>query len=381
MKEESLVNHPPQVDLDTDNRPLVAPIYQSVKFGVESTESLNNKNIFFYSRVANPTLRQLELLCAQLQQREEAIAVSSGVAAVSSCLLNLLKTGDHVILFLESYAPTRYLVRTLLAKFGVTSSLLNIGDSAGLLKALKQHKTRLILLECPTNPMTRIPDVEFIASAAKAHGALTMMDNTFSGFHNLGSTKIDLFVHSLTKFASGHGDVMGGMIIGNSDLIPSIRHECTELGPTLDPHAAYLIQRGMKTYFLRYQKQCENALAVALWLEKHPGVENILYPGLQSHPEHQRAKDLLRDFGSIIAFDVKGPGKTCDTFLNRIKFIHLAGSLGSTDSLAAPVKHFYARDFDESQLKTVGISHRTVRLSIGIEAIEDILGDLAQGLE
>ncbi len=380
MKPESLVTHPPKVKVEENNPPLVSPIYQSVKFTVESTEALKNRDNFFYSRLSNPTVRQLELLIAQLQGREDAIAVSTGIAAISCTLLSLLKAGDHVIMFLESYGPTRYLVTNLLARFGVTSTLLSFDDTAGLLKELKKQKTRLLMFECPTNPMTRIPDIDFITATARTHGALTVLDNTFSGPHNLSKVDVDLYVHSLTKFASGHGDVLGGVIVGNHKLLGPIRHECTELGPTLDAHAAYLILRGMKTYFLRYQRQCENALAVAQFLEKHPGVEKVFYPGLASHPEHARAKALLKDFGAIVTFDVKGAGKNCDTFLNKLKFLHLAASLGSTDSLAAPVKLFFASDYDEAHLKRVGITERTVRLAIGIENIEDILADLTGAL-
>ncbi len=380
MKDESLVNHPPKVNVNPGNPPLVSPIYQSVKFTVESVEMLGDPENFFYSRISNPTVRQLELMVAQLQGGEDAIAVSSGIAAISSCLISLLKSGDHVILFVESYKPTRFLVLNLLKKFGVTSSLLSLHDTAGFVKALKQHPTRLVLLECPTNPMTRIPDLDFITQTARSHGALTLLDNTFAGIHNLGKTQVDLFVHSLTKFGNGHGDVLGGIIVGAKKLISGIRQDYICLGPVLDPHAAYLILRGLKTYFLRFERQSRNAGEVAQWLSKHPNADKVFYPGLESHPEHERAKKLLKDFGAIIAFDVKGDGATAMAFLNRLKMVPVAASLGSTDSLATPAKLFFASDFDADKLLLSGITDKTVRLSIGIEAIEDILADLDQAL-
>ena len=223
MKNDTFVNHPPAVDVPADNRPLVAPIYQSVKFSFDdATETLRysrgERDGFFYSRSANPTLRQLELLLARLQGRDDCLLVGSGVATIAAAVLALCKQGDHVLAFIESYGPTRYLVQHVLAKFGVTHTLLSIEDREGIERALNQTRTRLALFESPTNPVTKIADIEHLTAHARRTGCLTVMDNTFAGFHNHGGFDIDVFLHSLTKYASGHGDVMGGAIIARKRI-------------------------------------------------------------------------------------------------------------------------------------------------------------------
>src|SRR5450631_3758940 len=224
MNNNTFVNHPPEVPVPADNRPLVAPIYQSVKFSFDAVdETLRNlrgeRPGFFYSRNSNPTLRQLELTLAQMQGREECLLVGSGVATVAASLLSLCKQGDHVLAFVESYGPTRYIVQHLLAKYGVTHTFLSIEDLAGIERVLAGTPTRLVVFESPTNPVTKIADIAHLTAQARAAGCLTVMDNTFAGFHNHGNYDIDVLLHSLTKFASGHGDVMGGAIIAGRSLI------------------------------------------------------------------------------------------------------------------------------------------------------------------
>src|SRR5690349_18900959 len=249
MKKPTRVNHPPRVDLAPDNHPVVAPIYQTVKFEFDSLEE-TMKNLrgerpgFFYTRTSNPTTRQLELLLAELQGREDCLVTASGVGVIAQTLLALTKQGDHIICFIETYNPTRYLVRRLLARFGVTHTMLSIEDLEGVERTLATHKTRLVIFESPTNPVTKIADIPALTRLARAAGALTLLDNTFAGFHQHGEYEIDLFLHSLTKYASGAGDVMGGAVIGRTDLIRTMRTDFGTLGGTLDPHAAFLILRG-----------------------------------------------------------------------------------------------------------------------------------------
>ncbi len=214
----------------------MAPIYQSVKFtfdDVAETErqSRGQREGFQYSRVSNPTLQQLSLTLAELQGREGCLLTSSGVAAVNLALLALCKQGDHVILFAEMYQPTRYMIRRLLARYGVTHTMLSIEDTVGIEQTLASKPTRLVIFETPSNPVLKIADIEAITAAARRHGALTVLDNTFAGFHNHGQFDIDVFVHSLTKYASGHGDVMGGAVIARSEIIDQDaarlhRHRC-----------------------------------------------------------------------------------------------------------------------------------------------------------
>jgi cystathionine beta-lyase/cystathionine gamma-synthase len=220
MKNNTFVNHPPQAELPPDNRPLVAPIHQSVKFSFDDTEETlrhlrGERAGFYYSRTSNPTLRQLELTLAELQGREDCLLVGSGVATIASAALSLCKQGDHILAFIESYGPTRYLVQHVLARYGVTHDLLSIEDRPGIERVLGETQTRLVLFESPTNPVTKIADIEHLTRHARRSGCLTVMDNTFAGFHNHGSFDVDIFLHSLTKYASGHGDVMGGAIIAS----------------------------------------------------------------------------------------------------------------------------------------------------------------------
>src|SRR5277367_1447034 len=285
MKKNTLVNPPAAVPVAVDNRPLVAPIYQSVKFSFDDTGETQRylhgeREGFFYSRQANPTLKQLQLLLAQLQGRDDCLLTGSGVATIAASLLSLCKQGDHILAFVESYGPTRYIVQHLLAKFGVTHTLLSIEDLEGIERVLRDTPTRLAVFESPTNPVTKIADIEHLTLHARRAGALTVLDNTFAGFHNHGAYDIDIYLHSLTKYASGHGDVMGGAIISNDALISQMRKDIGTMGPTLDPHAAFLIQRGMRTYFLRYERQCANAFAVSQFLKSHRHVKQVFYPGL-----------------------------------------------------------------------------------------------------
>ena len=385
MKERTRVIHQPVVEVPADNRPLVSPIYQSVKFEMERIDETlrafrGERPGFFYTRDSNPTSRQLERLLADLQGREDCIVSGSGVAAVSSALLSLCKAGEHVLGFVESYGPTRYLIRQLLAKFGVEHTLLSIEDDEGIERVLAERPTRLVMFESPTNPVNKIADIARIARAARAAGALTVMDNTFAGFHQHGQYDVDLFLHSLTKYAGGHGDVMGGAVIGPADLVRSIRRDAIAIGPVLDPHAAFLILRGMKTYFLRYEAQAAAALKVAAWLEEQPAVAQVRYPGLPSHARHALAREQMRDFGTIVTFDLQGGMEEARTVVESLELFAIAASLGSVDSLVMPPQLMQPRDFTPEQVAMSAITKSTIRLSIGAEDPDDLVEDLRQAL-
>jgi cystathionine beta-lyase/cystathionine gamma-synthase len=365
---------------------LVAPIYQSVKFTFDdSRETLRNlrgeREGFFYSRNSNPTLKQLELTLAQMQGREGCLLVGSGVATIAASLLSLCKQGDHVLAFIESYGPTRYIVQHLLAKYGVTHTLLSIEDLAGIERVLEGTPTRLVVFESPTNPVTKIADIEHLAAHARRAQCLTVMDNTFAGFHNHGGYDIDIFLHSLTKFASGHGDVMGGAIIANGELISAMRKDVVSMGPTLDPHAAFLIQRGMRTYFLRYERQCANALAVSRFLHDHPRVKRVFFPGLESHPQHLLAKRQMQDFGSVVSFELDGGYDRGNRFADALKFFSITPSVGSSDSLVMPPQLLGGQEYTPAQREASLIGGGTVRLSIGIEDASDLVADLGHALD
>jgi cystathionine beta-lyase/cystathionine gamma-synthase len=386
MEKNTLVNHPPDVPLPADNRPLVAPIYQSVKFSFDDTEETlrylrGGREGFYYSRSANPTLKQLQLLLAQLQGRADCLLTGSGVATIAASLLSLCKQGDHILAFVESYGPTRYIVQHLLAKFGVTHTLLSIEDLPGIERVLREVPTRLVVFESPTNPVTKIADIEHLTAHARRAGALTVLDNTFAGFHNHGAYDIDIFLHSLTKYASGHGDVMGGAIIARGELIAGMRKDIGTMGPTLDPHAAFLIQRGMRTYFLRYERQCANALAASLFLESHPRVKRVHYPGLGSHPQHPLARRQMSDFGTVVTLELDGGFEEGARFAEALQYFSISASVGSTESLVMPPQLLAGPEYTAEQRAASLVTRGTVRLSIGLEDAADLIQDLGQALD
>lgn len=385
MKRSTRATHPPRVELPPGNRALVAPIYQSVKFELESLEETERllrgeRPGFFYSRYSNPTTRQLELLLAELQGRQDCLVTGSGIAAISHALLALTKQGDHVISFIETYNPTRYTVRRLLGRFGVTHTLLSMLDVDALARALNERPTRLVLFESPSNPVTRIADIPAITRLARAAGSLVVMDNTFAGLHQHGQYEVDVFLHSLTKYASGMGDVMGGAVIGSQPVIQGMRTDFGVLGGTLDPHAAFLILRGLKTYFVRYAAQCASAMRIATMLSAHPAVLQVHYPGLPGHPQHALARAQMEDFGSIVTLDLAGGLAAGQRFADRLQLFALAASVGSTESLVVTSSIMKGRDLTAEQQQIAGIADGTVRLSIGLEDPEDLIEDLKQAL-
>lgn len=385
MKKETTVNHPPAVEVPADNRPVVAPIYETVKFEFDSVEDTlasirGDRPGFFYTRVSNPTIRQLELTLAALQGRDECYACASGVNAIAQTLLALTKQGDHLVCFVESYGPTRRIIRRLLGRFGVTHTMLSIEDLDGLERALAARPTRLVYFESPTNPVTKVADIAAITRLAKAHGALTLLDNTLAGLHQHGEYDIDLYLHSLTKCASGAGDVMGGAVIGGAELVRSLRTDFSDIGGVLDPHVAFMIQRGLKTYFVRYREQSAAALRIAQHLAQHADVERVHYPGLPRHPQHALARAQMREFGSIVSFDLARGAEAGRRFAEALRLFAMTASLGSTESLVMPPQLLGARDLTPAEVALCGIGAGTVRLSIGLEHADDLIEDIDQAL-
>ncbi len=386
MKPRTRVNHPPHAPLPPGNRPLVAPIYQSVKFELESLAATERAwagpgQGYHYSRVANPTVNDLEMLLAELQGCEACLAVGTGIAAVAVTLLALLSQGDHLLAFVETYGPTRGLITRTLTRFGVAHTMLSIEDTAGVERTLAERPTRLVWFESPTNPVLKIPDIARLVAAARRHGALTAIDNTFAGFSSHGDLGVDLYVHSLTKYASGHGDVMGGAVIGSAELVQRVRAQASALGPALDPHAAFLVQRGLKTYHLRRAAQCESAAQIAQFLAQQPRVARVRYPGLASDPGHALARAQMRDFGSVICIDLAGTPEQSRQFADALQLFAIAASLGSTESLIVPPQLLQPRELTPAQRVLSGIGPTTARLSIGLEDPDDLIADLTAALD
>jgi cystathionine beta-lyase/cystathionine gamma-synthase len=381
----TLATHPPEAPVPAGNRPLVAPIYQSVKFSFDDVGDTleyfqGARAGYYYSRISNPTLRQLELTLCGLQEREACLLTGSGVAAISLTLLALLRAGDHVVYFAEMYQPTRAFLRRVLARYGVQGTMLSVDDPAALERTLATTPTRLVVFESPTNPVLKVADLEAITGLARAHGALTLLDNTLAGLHQHGEYPVDLIAHSLTKYASGHGDVMGGAVLASRALIDTLRQDFTLLGPTLDPHAAFLLQRGLKSYFPRWEAQCANALQVAEFLAASPGVQRVRYPGLPGDPYHALARRQMHEFGTMVCFDIEGGLAAGTRFAESLELFSLAASLGSTESLVVAPAMMQPRDFDPEQRRWSDLNEGTVRLSIGAEDAADLVADLRQAL-
>jgi cystathionine beta-lyase/cystathionine gamma-synthase len=385
MKDSTLVNHPPLVEVPADNRPVIAPIYQTVKFEFDSIEQAlraqrGERPGFSYLRNSNPTLRQLELTLAQMQGRDDCLVCASGMGVIAQTVLSLTRQGDHVLGFIDTYGPTRYLLRRVLAKFGVEHTLLSIDDLAGVERVLASRPTRLMIFESPTNPTNKIADIAALTRLARAHRALTLLDNTFAGVHQHGQFEIDIYLHSLTKFVSGHGDVMGGAAIAEASLIRSLRTDFTLFGGVLDPHAAFLLQRGLKTYFVRYRAQCATAQRVAEFLSSHAAVERVGYPGLPDDAGHALASRQMREFGAVVSFNLRGGLEAGKRFAEALRLFAVTASLGSTESLVLPPQMLRSRDLNENEQRLSGVGPGTVRLSIGLEEAGDLLEDIAQAL-
>ncbi len=390
-KESTWVNHPPRVKLQDWNLPSVSPIFQAAKFSVDSLQGWNERlakaresgeEVFLYSRISNPTVRELELLLSKLQGSEDTLALGSGMAAISATLIALLSPGDELILFRESYQPSRTIARTLLSRFGIRHRFFSISRldecEAALQSPLPNGGKRLIFFEGITNPVCRVADVGRLTALAQKINAMTLLDGTFTGVHQLRETQVDLILHSLTKYASGHGDVTAGAVLGSKVLIDKIRETAILLGATLDPHAAFLIMRGLKTYPLRYTAQSKSAERVARFLESHVGVSQVFYPGLEKDPGHLLARTQLNEMGGMLAIELKN--QSAEEFVSRLKLFSFTVSLGATESLATPVLPLYGCDLSESEKRESSIHEKVVRLSIGLEDTEDLIADLAQAL-
>jgi methionine-gamma-lyase len=369
------LNHPQRVTPAPSNLPLLAPIYQSVKFVV--SEELTYGNQFIYSRISNPTLRQLEISLADLQNKEDCVVFGSGIAAISGLLLGLLKSGDHIITFRELYKPGRVFIRDMLPKFGIESTILKLTELDALEKAIIPGKTKLIHFESPTNPNLDIADIEHIIKIARKHNLLVSMDGTFAGIHQHTEFDIDLMIHSLTKYGNGHGDVLAGSLAGSKALIAQIRQMTIMLGATLDPQAANLIERGLKTYMLRYERHAKNAVKVAEFLNSHPKIKKVYFPGLPEHRGHELAKKQMKEMGAVVSFVLdESAGLNADQFAHKLKLIQFAVSLGATESIICPTHLFFGDDLNAEDKADMGIGPYSLRLSVGLEDAEDIIEDL-----
>jgi cystathionine gamma-synthase len=336
-----------------------------------------------YGRYGNPTVRELEQRIAALEGAEDAVAFASGMAATSTALIALLKAGDHVVLFRDCYRRTRQLVTQTLQRFGVEHTVVEPGDIAGMEAAIRPN-TRLVVTESPTNPLNFCVDLEKLAASVKARGRIrTLVDSTFATpVNSLPLTLgIDLVLHSATKYLSGHNDVLGGVVAGPAHLISLLRDTRGVIGSVLDPHAAFLIMRGLKTLALRVERQNANALALARALERHPKVERVHYPWLESHPSFPIASTQMRGGGAVVSFVVRGGRAAASRVVDAARIAQIAPSLGGVESLIEQPAIMSFFELSDDDLAKIGIDPALIRLSVGIEEGADLIADLLAALD
>lgn len=335
---------------------------------------------YIYTRYGNPTLAVAEKKIAALEGAEAAIVTSSGMAAISHSLLSILKHGDEVISTAQLYGGTYRLMRDVFPRLGIT--VRQVETSLEGIEKYATYKTRCLFVETPTNPALQLVDLPKAIAFAKKHKLVTIVDNTFATpiLQNPLALGADIVVHSVTKGLGGHSDLLGGVALGNAELIDPIRQMVIYLGGCMDPEVAFLLIRGVKTLGVRIQRQCETALRIAKFLENHPTVEKVHYPGLKSHRDHALAKKQMRGFGSMLAFDLKGGLPAARKFCDRVKLFLLAASLGGVESLVLLPIYSSHYHMSEKELGRAGVKPGTVRVSIGLEDTNDLIEDLQQAL-
>lgn len=376
--------HRKKIHLEPGNEPLVSPIYRAAKFTNKSLKAIEDGfphgNQFLYSRIANPTQKELEINLAAIQGCEAGAVFASGMGAISTALMAHLKSGDEIIVFTQSYVSARQFAVNVLPDYGIKSHVIDIWDKESLEKAMARPQTKLILFESPTNPMVQLVDIQNIVNLARKHQVMTVLDNTFAGIDAHKDFDIDLYIHSLTKYVSGHSDALGGAVLGSEKLLSPIRNLSIFFGATPDPMACYLLSRGLDTYRLRRDKAVENTQAIAEWLEGHKDIAKVYYPGLKSSPDYELACQQEDDFGTVIAMNFVNENRDVYKFCDSLQLFKTSASLGSTKSLVAPVKLFYTRSLTPEQIKQCEINGSTLRLSIGVEDVGDLIADLENAI-
>ncbi len=374
-------------DVDSTTKPLMAPIYQGSVFEVESLEKLDDiyagrEDGFIYTRDGNPNVEILEGIVAELENADDAVAFASGMGAIGNTLLSMVEAGDTVLAGDVLYGGTNLLLRKHLSKFGVGVEFVDVTD-LGLVEKALESRPEVMLVESITNPLLRVTDIEGISRRASAKGTRPVVDNTLATPLLMRPLDLgaDVTIHSATKLLGGHSDVMGGVGAGRFEAMAAVRESNRVWGSTLDPFAAWLIVRGIRTLPLRVARVCENAIRVAEFLSENRAVVAVHYPGLPSHPEHELAKSTLAGgFGGMVSFEVRGGEEGASKFVRSLEMIRFAASLGETcTTVSHPAKTSH-RALSEGEREEVGIYGGLIRMSCGIESGEDIERDLGQAL-
>jgi cystathionine gamma-lyase/cystathionine beta-lyase len=355
------------------------PIYQTSTFVFEDVGRTRGWD---YSRTANPTRKILEDTIAQLEGGKAGFAFATGMAAETT-VMHLLRTGDHVISGDDVYGGTYRLFQDVMSAFGLEFTFLRLNDRERIEEAIKPN-TRMLWLETPSNPLLNIVDIEMVVDIAKRHKLLTVIDNTFATPYFLRPIEygIDLVVHSTTKYLNGHCDVVGGAVVTTTDeLTQRVQFLLNAMGTCASPFDCWLVLRGIETLPVRMKKHEENAIAVANFLKGHPAVKKVFYPGLESHPGHEIAKRQMRGFGGVVSFELRGGVEGVKPFLKKLKAFSLAESLGGVASLAEHPATMSHASMPKNYREKVGITEELIRLSVGLENVDDLTEDLEQALE
>jgi cystathionine gamma-synthase len=362
------------------------PVVHSVSFAYKDIDTwhkvaLGEEPGHIYSRNTNPTVRAFEDKVKTLEGAEAATSFSSGMAAISNTLATFLKPGDRIVSIKDSYGGTNVIFNEFLPPLNIEVALCETGDYEQIEVEIAKGCT-VLYLETPTNPTIKITDIKRLASAAHKVGALVVVDNTFATPINQTPLTLgaDIVLHSASKYLGGHADALGGVICGNQDLIKKVYHYREINGATLAPMDAYSLLRGMKTLKLRVERQNDNAMTVAQYLQQHPLVDEVNYPGLTSHPEHDVAKTQMRGFGGMLSFSVRGGLDAIKQFLPKLKYAHMAANLGCVETIVGPPLTTSHVECTAEERAAAGIPEGLVRYSAGIEDIEDLIADLEQAL-
>ncbi len=362
------------------------PVVHSVSYGYSDLDewrdvALGKAAGHIYGRNSNPTVTAFEEKVRQLEGAVAATSFATGMAAISNTLFTLLSPGDRLVSVRDTYGGTNKIFGEFFPRFGITASLCDTSDF-GAIEAEIDGGCRVLYLESPTNPTCKIMDIERLSRRAHAVGATVVVDNTFATPINQNPLELgaDLVLHSATKYLGGHADALGGVVCGPKDLVHAIYHFREINGATLHPEAAYLLLRGMKTLHLRVERQNESAMKVARFLQAHPLVEHVFYPGLETHLHHEVAARQMRGFGGMLSFQLKGDFENVKAFLPRLRYAHRAANLGAVETVVAPPRTGSHVELTAGERAALGIPETLVRYSVGIEDVDDLIGDLETAL-
>ncbi len=338
-----------------------------------------SKEEYIYTRYGNPTISTCEQLIAGLEGGDASLVFSSGMAAIAATVFGILGKGDHIISLRELYGQTYALFKNELPRFGVDVSFVSTNDLLDVPSLIKSN-TKAIYVESITNPILRVVDLEYLARVADKHSVKLIVDSTFATPYNQNPLRLGahIVIHSATKYLNGHNDLMGGAVVSDIETILKIRDQRIKTGGCLDPLGAYLLARGIKTLGLRMEKQNANATKLAKWLESNPYVKRVYYPGLESHPDHTVAKRVLRGYGGVVSFEIKGGDSAANRFADSLSLAIKAPSLGGVQTLVTiprETSHHPRTGVTEKELQLLGINPGLIRVAIGIEDVEDVMAD------